>query len=349
MSNEILNTLILAGFLAVAAGSGYYITQKQQPAEIEALDEEIEAIENRKAEVETLIAEQAVADEDAALALQRWNTRYKVLPSSLSSADVVAYLNALSSRGFRTFDLSLSGRTEGGTSSYYTYSVNGQAYFESLFSFIWHVENNRGMYRIRDLNVRKLVTTVTDGDVERQVVLADFSMEVDAFYGAHSQISAPDSMTTLPPAAYPPRRAATNPFYPYILATLPPNSDDLVEVDTDSLSAVIGNTAVFIRGGEMRQLRSGDRVYLGRVGSVDARTARVVINLNKGGIRERVEIDLNTGDRYRQALGDASLRRGPAAGPVIEAAPPAPGTPEAEGHSLYQSAEIPRTPQPAND
>ena len=331
MSNEVLNTLILAGFLAVAAGSGYYITQKQQPAELQSLDEEIEAIENRKAEVETLIAQEAAADQEAALALQRWNTRYKVLPSALSSADVVAYLNALSSRGFRKFDLSLSGQTQGGTVSFYTYNINGQAYFESLYSFIWHVENNRGLYRIRDLSIQKQITTIKDGDVERQVVLADFSMQVDAFYGAHSQVSAPDSVTALPAAAFPPSRTAVNPFYPYILASLPPNSDDLVDVDTDSLTAVIGGTAVFMRAGEMRQLRTGDRVYLGSVGSIDSRTARVVVNLNRGGIRERVEIDLNTGERYRQALGDATLARGPVRGPVMDAAPPAPGTPEAVG------------------
>ena len=345
MSNEVINTLILTAFLAVAAGSGYYLTQKQQPERMEALDADIEAIENRRAEVETLMADEALADEEAALALQRWNTRYKVLPAELSSPDVVAYLNALSSRGFRQFDLALSGQTQGGTASYFTYAITGQAYFESLYSFIWHIENNRAMYRIRDLNVRKLVETVEDGDVQRQVVLADFSMQVDAFYGAPSQISAPDSLTELPDAAFPPRRAAVNPFYPYILENLPPNSDDLVDVEADSLTAVIGGTAVFMRGSDLRQLRAGDRVYLGRIGSIDARTARVTVNLNRGGIRERLEIDLNTGERYRQAVGGSTLSRGPVRGPVVESAPPAPGTPEAEGHALYQDAEIPRTPQ----
>ncbi|MEM1055087.1 MAG: hypothetical protein AAGI52_06140 [Bacteroidota bacterium] len=345
MSNEVINTLILAGFLAVAAGSGYYITQKQQPAEIQALDEEIDAIENRQADLESLIADEAVASEEAALALQRWNSRYKVLPAELSSADVVAYLNALSARGFRTFDLSLSGQTQGGTANYYTYRVTGQAYFESLFSFIWYVENNRALYRVRDLLVTKEVSEIEDGGVQRQVVLANFQMDVDAFYGGPRDVSAPDSMQALPSAAYPPRSTAVNPFYPYILESLPPNSDDLVDIETDSLAAVIGGTAVFMREGDPRQLSTGSRVYLGRVASVDARTARVVVNLNKGGIRERVEVDLNTGERYRQALGGSTLSRGPVRGPVIEDAPPAPGTPEADSHPLYQGTDIPRTPQ----
>ena len=258
---------------------------------------------------------------------------------------MVQYLNALSARGFRKFDLTYAGLFPDGAASRYAYQITGQAYFESLYSFIWHVENNRALYRIRDLNIKKLVTE-TDDETPRQVVLADFTMEVDAYFGGPPQISAPDSMRVLPAAAYPPRGTAVNPFYPYILESLPPNSDDLVDVETDSLMAVIGGTAVFSRDGEPRQLRAGSRVYLGRVASVDARRANVTIDLNKGGIRERVEVDLNTNERYRQALGGATLARGPVRGPTVQNPPPAPGTPEAEGHALYQSAEIPRLPQP---
>ena len=101
--------------------------------------------------------------------------------------------------------------------------------------------------------------------------------------------------------------------------------------------------------GELRQLRSGDRVYLGRIANVDPTRARVVVDYNRGGIRERVEIDLETGERYRQALGRQTLspsRGSVPAGPTLDAPPPAPGTPEAIEAGTYQSAEItPRTPQ----
>ena len=119
MSNEALNTLILSVFLAAVVGAGYYVTQKQQPAELGELTAEIEAIENRSAEVETLIAEEAVASTEAALTLKSWNTRYKVLPAELATPDIVAYLNALSpSNGFKRFDYALSGLTQDGAASY---------------------------------------------------------------------------------------------------------------------------------------------------------------------------------------------------------------------------------------
>ncbi|WP_420454698.1 hypothetical protein [Rubrivirga sp.] len=353
MSNDVLNTLILSVFLAAAGGGGYYVTQQQQPAELDRVESEIEAIKSREVEVETLIAQEATASEEAAATLARWNTRYKVLPSQLSSADVVAYLNALSGRGFHRFDLSLTGVTPGQAASYYTYQVTGEAYFESLYAFLWHIENSRGLYRIRDLSVKKHVTTVGGGGEGgapgRQVILAEFAFAVDAFYSTNRDISAPDSAVVPPPEAFPARRAALNPFFPFILETLPANVDDLVEPETDPLVSVIGGTAVFDRGGELRQLRAGDRVYLGRISNVDPSTARVVVDYNRGGIRERVELDLETGERYRQALGRQTLapsRGSVPAGPTLTAAPPAPGTPEALEAGTYQGVEItPRTPQ----
>ena len=351
MSNEALNTLILSVFLAAIVGAGYYVTKKQQPAELEKLTTEIEAIENRSAEVETLMREEAVASDEAALTLKRWNTRYKVLPAELTSPDVVAYLNALSARGFARFDYSLSGLTQDNAASYYTYQITGEAYFESLYSFIWFVENNRGLYRIRDLSIRKNVTTTGDEGAERQVVLADFSMAVDAFVSTNSDISAPDSAVTVPAAAYPARAPAVNPFFPFIFESLPPNTYDDVDVETDSLISVIGRTAVFMRQGEIRQLRAGDRVYLGRIANVDPSRGRVSANLNKGGIRESVEITLDTGERYRQHLGGTTFApngrttRVPA-GPTLDAAPPAPGTPEARGLTIYTGPDAPPTEQP---
>ena len=341
MSNEVINTLILSVFLAAAVGTGYYFTKKKQPVRLADVEAEIEAIESRAVELEGLLSQEALASESAAQTLKQWSTRYKVLPTELSSPDVVAYLNALSARGFQRFDISLTGLTPGDEASFYTYQVTGEAYFESLYGFIWNLENSRGLYRLRDLSISKEVTEIPNPEtgVGRQVVLAQFSFVVDAYFSGNADLSAPDSAIVPPPSAFPPKRAAINPFFPYIFKQLPPNTDDRVDIESDSLVSVIGGTAVFDRNGELRQLRAGDRVYLGRVSNVDPARGRVSIELNKGGIRERVRLDVMTGERFRQHLGGTTLIGGAAklpAGPVLDIAPPAPGTPEAAGSGLYQ-------------
>ena len=341
MSNQVINTLILTLFMAVAIGAGYYVTQKMQQAELAQLEEEAEALRLSHAEVETLLIEEAQASGSAAEALSRWNARYKVLPDHLSSPDVVGYLNALSHSGFRSFDISLGGITPGADFSTYTYNITGVAFYESLYGFIWNVENGRGLFRLRGVQIDKAVTTIPNPEtgIDRQVVLARFSMSIDAYFGGSRGMSAPDSLVDVPDSVLPPRRPPINPFFPLVLQTLPPNTDDLVDLEEDEMISVIGDAVVFSHNGQMRTLRAGDHVYLGHVSHVDPNLARVVIDLNKGGIRERVELDLQTGERYRQALGSVQLDA--VAGPVMNDAPPAPGTPEARRAGLYSDAPIP--------
>lgn len=341
MSNQVLNTLILTLFMAVAIGAGYFITQKAQKAELVQLEEEAEALRLSAAEVETLLIEEAQASQSAAEALSRWNARYKVLPDQLSSPDVVDYLNALSQSGFRSFDINLGGITPGADFSVYTYNITGVAFYESLYGFIWNVENGRGLFHLRAIQIDKAVTTLPnpETDIDRQVVLVRFSMSIDAYFGGSRGMSAPDSLVDVPDSVLPSRRPPINPFFPLVLQSLPPNTDDLVDLEEDELISVIGDAAVFSRSGQMRTLRSGDRVYLGRISHVDPNEARVVIDLNKGGIRERVELNLQTGERYRQALGSVQLDA--MAGPVLNDAPPAPGTPEARRAGLYSGTPIP--------
>ena len=355
MSNQVINTLILTALMAAAVGGGYYVTKKVQPAELAAVEADIEALEHRDAEVESLLLQETAASAEAAATLARWNARYKVLPAELSSADVVAYLNALSAQGFHRFDLSLVGVSPGAVASAYTYQITGEAYFESLFSFIWHLENSRALYRVRDLSVAKEVTTVGAKEASpgreatpgRQAVLASFSMTVDAYYSSDRDVSAPAGAVDPPPAAFPARRAAVNPFFPFVLDALPSNVDDLVEIDADALVSVVGGTAVFDRGGELRELRAGDRVYLGRVANVDPQTARVTVDLNRGGIRDRVVLDLETEPRYRQFFDQSPARVGAVRpGPTLDAAPPAPGTPEAAAAGLYPDSS-PGAPSPS--
>jgi len=341
MSSEVLNTLILATLMAVVTGAGYYVTKKQQPAELTRLEQQEEAIRLAQAEVETLLVGEAQASAEAREALARWNARYKVLPNELTSADVVQYLNALSRVGFKSFDLTLAGIADNGTHSVYTYNVTGEAYFESLYGFIWNVENNRAMYRVRDLQITKSIVTRPNPEtgVDRMEVMARFSFAVDAYFAGQQGMSAPDSLMSVPAEAFPPRRPFVNMFFPFVLESLPPNTDDLVDVEEDSLSSVVGGTAVFVRNGEMRSLRAGDRIYLGRISSVDPTRAIIVADLNKGGIRERIELHLATGERFRQAIGSSTLER--SSGPVLTTPPPAPGTPDAIREGTYTPVPIP--------
>lgn len=341
MSNDVLNTIILTVVMAFALGIGYYITQQKQPETLNALLEEEEAIRLRQAELQDLLGQEAIASEEAAEAYRRWNARYKILPEDLSSPDVVDYLNALSRSGFRSFDLTLAGVERQPNYSVHSYNVTGLAYFESLYAFIWNVENGRGMYRVRDLSITKNIIEIPNPEtgVGRQVVLARFSLAIDGYFAGGQGMSAPDSIIAIPASVMPPRTASMNPFFPIIMENLPPNTDDLVDLEVDELVSVVGQQAVFSHNGSLRSVGVGDPIYLGRIALVDPTEGRVVIDLNKGGILERVELNLQTGERYRQALGSVQLTGTGA--PESGEAPPAPGTPEARRAGTYDNVPQP--------
>ena len=333
MSNEILNTLVLVALLAVVGGAGYYVTGKQQPAELQRLEEEESLLRQREADLATLVAEQAASAQEAEDVLRQWNARYKILPDRITSPEIVRYFNQLTSSGFRAFDIALSGTTREASFSKLTYNITGRAYFGALYRFIWNVENGRGLYHVRDLQVEGITENIPMGgpldesELERPVQMVEFSMTIDVFFAGFEEMSAPDSLIQLPDGVFPQRNPAGNPFYPAVLAQVPPNVDNLVDVEQDSLISVVGGSAVFLRGLETRTLQPGSRVYLGRITRVDPVEARVVAELNKGGIRQRVELDLQTGDRYRQAFGSVTIDTGVREAPAP--APPQPGTPEA--------------------
>ena len=330
MSNDTLNTIVLSVVLLLVTGFGTYMTQKKQPARLERLEQEETALRLRQAEVEELLVEKAGSSERAADALRRWNSRYKVLPDHLTSPAVVEYLNALSSSGFKTFDVSMGGLSRGGEYSTLSYTVQGEGYFGSLYQFIWNVENSRGLYRVENLDVEAITVSRPNPEtgVDRREDIVRFAMTIRAYFAGAEGMTAPDSFITVPDYVLPARTAAANPFFPLVLDALPPNTDNLVDIENDSLVSVIGQMAVFRDELGARPVRVGDRVYLGQISQIDQNEAFVVAELNKGGIRERVEISLATGERYRQAIGGSRLMQ--LNGPSPLPAPPAPGTPEAK-------------------
>ena len=92
------------------------------------------------------------------------------------------------------------------------------------------------------------------------------------------------------------------------METLPPNTDGLIEVEKASLVSIVGDKAIFQEEGDtFRSVAIGDPVYLGQVVLVDPKEGRVLVRMNKGGIIDEIELMLQTGELYRQAVGPLNL------------------------------------------
>lgn len=307
------NQILLLSCLLVVVGAGTYVTYFNQQQTLSKLNKEVEAKQEKKKEIEALQAslkEESSTNEDIR---RRWQTRYKTIPDTMSSPKVIDYLTALTQNGFQRFDVKLSSTEQRDGYDVYAFTAEGEAYFASLYEFVWTMENNRPFYRINDLQLN-YVENRSEGEGNEgpsMDVLVSFQMDLEAIYGVFEDGNVP-SMTRgnrepqelpvfqttqappIPSDVGPDPSPRVNPFYPLIFEKVPPNEERRLNVETAKLISIAGDEAVFQAADQIRRVEEGDRVYLGRITEIDGSEGRVVARLNRGGIVDNVVLTLDT-------------------------------------------------------
>jgi cell division protein FtsL len=324
------NQILLLTCLVLVCGAGTYLTYFHQQDTIASLEQKIEAKKQDQEEIRSLRADRANAESRLRTVRRRWRTRYKVVPATISSPDIVSYLTELTETGFQQFDVTSAGSEERDGYSVHTFDATGQAYFTNLYRFVWTIENNRPFYRIRGLSLSYLEERETDEESGRTTmdVLVSFDMEVEAIYGAATDLPAPTSpdegegterlpvakmeaSPPLPSSVVPNPAPEINPFYPLVFEKVPPNQYDRLNVESAQLLSIVDGKAVFQTDEGLQQVGEGDRVYLGRIEEVSPSEGRVVARLNRGGIVDRVERTLGTESPLRVRGTDAAPSTSP--------------------------------------
>lgn len=301
---SLLNSGLLLLCTAIVGAVGHYLTTVKQPERIQKIDDTIELARVQTMEVEELLMEQASSRATAEQTAAKWKTRYKEIPDSLNTAAVVLYLESLTAEGFERFDIDLDGVTNTGDVSYYRFKVAATSYFNSMYHFVWHVENNPQFYRINDLKVSyvSVIKENTQTTLPREVNMVNFSFSLDAFFQATDGVAASiDDLVPIPRNLLADHNPSHNSFYPLVRTDLPPNDEMLLDVDRSKLVSIIGERAIFEGGGYQHSVQAGDRIYLGEVTEVDPLEAVVRVRLNKGGKVIVANIKVDVGERFRQA------------------------------------------------
>ncbi len=305
----VLTALILLATVGVGASS-YYITDVQQEQQIEQIQQRRQQAEMQHTRAADLAIREVAAAEAAEDVLRRWGSRYKFIPRTLNTADMVEYLEGLTRNGFEQFDLALGEQTTGPDFSTYTWNVNGTAYYSDFYHLLWHLENNREFYRIRNLTAKHVNVFKKNRrtDVDRRLDMVAFEFELDAYFAGSEEISAPeDSLRPIPLSILPSHRPPDASFTPLVRTDLPPNDEQLLDVESASLVAIMGSQAIFEDRYGRHVMLEGDRIYLGEILMIDPINSFVRVQLNKGDRVETVNLRVGSGsgqNEYRQALGD---------------------------------------------
>ncbi len=291
------NTLVLGIFLLIVLATGGYYTFYVQPARIKKLRDIEKVGRMQQAKVSELLVEEARSKEMGRQMLNRWYSRYKIIPDSLGNVDVVHTLNRLSQSGFHQLSLQYEGTTSSREYKVHHFTLSGDAYFSSLARLIWELENGPQLYRVKDLQLERteVLEPNKETGIDRKLVMVSFDMGLDVFFDGADGLSA-DVVPVIPRELYPSNRYASNPFYPLLMEELPPNSDLLLDLDNAELISVTGKRAVFLFNDRLEFVAEGDSVYLGVIQQVNPHRGEVIARLNKGGIIETKTITLQTND-----------------------------------------------------
>lgn len=280
------NSLILFTCVLLLGALGYYLTDVRQTNALQKIDDTIQLAKLEQAEVSKLLVIHASSRSLAEASLTRWKSRYKEIPSSMNTADMVLYLENLTATGFDRFDIDLVGVTNTPDFSYYTFKVKALATFTQMYHFVWHIENNREFYRIKDLKVthKTVYKENSRTQIPKRYDMVDFSFNLDAYFNAKYGIAASEEeLIAVPRDLLPKHNPSHNSFYPLVRTDLPPNDELLLDIEKAILVSVVGDRAIFESDDYSHIVTVGDRIYLGKVLAVDPRTAIVRVQLNKGG------------------------------------------------------------------
>jgi hypothetical protein len=285
VSYKIRNTIVLASvlFLISAAGLGYW--RWWQPRELKKNAKEMEKIEKEIIDMAGLLQKVEELDARCREIKRKYDSRSKEIPTSDYSHQTYAYMSkAIDESGFLKFDMKYEGSKAGNNYGYNMYRLEeGNGRFESIYKFIYFLENGRRLYKIKSVTMAQ--TELVDDLTRETNSSINFVMEIEAFYSNIEVLAtslAAKSLTSV--------QAPFDPFNPLIVSLMaaeaPPNE---INPDRLEIKAVLPGKAFALYGDELIVLHVGDKVWRGSVTRINPVNGLVEFQVDEGGLFKKVE------------------------------------------------------------
>lgn len=288
MSRRDIHSLALAGLLLVLAAGLHSLVYAGLYGDYRDLD----ATRTRRlADLRTLqelAARHDVFADSLAAALDSLRSTPKVVLAREDSKVTFEYLNDLATVGGHHLRLSMKTGRRLDCDRYHstTYMVEGEASFRTLYAFLWKLEHYKRLYTIESLHWQEVTKSFSRDEAPRSLVR--FRMSITG-YGTGSSWSADTTLVD----EVEPLSLGHNPFRPLVRDYIPPNTQNLLDVDHARLQGLSADRAFLLDHQQRLQVMAeGDRVYLGVLSDIDKEGRYAEFTLNKGGFIEKVVLRL---------------------------------------------------------
>lgn len=219
---------------------------------------------------------------DSILAARKFN-----IPKDLSSIKFYNFINKVSSgySDLTQINIEYDAQKQDKEFFYHLYKMNGRATYNDLYSLIYAIEQSKELKKITGLSLNNLVVNDNDGIPHFMV---GFTMDAATYFSANDRFITASLVENNLTAA-----PVHDAFYPIIRNEIPPNYDNLLDVQGAKLLALIPEGAFLSDSkGNTYLVWEGEPVYLGYLTKIDYQRNTVSFILNKGGIIEKTELEL---------------------------------------------------------
>lgn len=282
MKYSIRNTLILLLTLALMAGGGWFYVQNQFNSAIEENREQLTALQLEFRDIDNTANMFALAQGNYNETLFSRLNHPKELFRDHNSSNLYNYLQELNRDiSFTEMNYSLNDSTMNPDHGIVNATIQGEGRYENLVNFLYRLEFSRPLIQVHTVELDNIT------DVNR-LDRVTFHIALGAYYRRGTWTNYQAALEPSGPLG----GILHNPYYP-LIHEIPPNAEGLPDVDNSRLIVLTGTTVHIIdQNGTLQRLGIGDRVYLGRLTSINMQLGEAVFQLNRGGIRDRVVLKL---------------------------------------------------------
>lgn len=288
MNKKLRSTLALLGLLlliVLVVGTYIFMFQRSDLNEKNDRLKELNANSYDPAELadryENLKVRSAVLD--SVLQNRKFN-----IPKDLSSIKFYNFMNNVVSNfsEHTQIDIEFQKRAQARDFFFYEYALKGSGFYNEVFRLIYSIEQSKELKKIINLNMGSMIQTDGEGI---PLFLVSFEMNAQVYFSNDNRFA---------PEEFIENDLRTGPiydaFYPLIRNEIPPNIDELLDVQGSKLLALIPEGA-FIADthGNTYLVWEGEQVYLGYLTKIDYEENAVSFILNKGGIIEKITLELD--------------------------------------------------------
>lgn len=288
MNKKLRSTLVLLAFLfiiLIAGGSYLYFVQSK---DLSKKRDKLTELQAKALDPQELLAQyQGLLVEsnrlDSILANREFN-----IPQNLSSIKFYNFVNNITN-GFSDkaqVNIEFLEQKQEKEFFYHEYKLTGFGYFNEVYNLIYAIEHSKELKKVTEVSLGNLVQTKAD---EVPVYLVSYTLSARAYFSTDNRF-APATVVENnlnSPTLY-------DAFYPLIRNEIPPNVDELLDVQGATLLALIPEGAFIADSkGNTYLIWEGEQVYLGYLTKIDYQNSRVSFILNKGGIIEKMDLELD--------------------------------------------------------